>query len=70
MLTYEYRCSACAHEFEMRQSIRDDRLLDCPACARPRLERLISCGSVFQLKGDGWGRDLYAAPKPRGDTPA
>ena len=63
MPTYEYRCEACGHEFEQFQSIKDARLTDCPNCKKPKLERLISGGS-FQLKGQGWGKDLYSSSKP------
>lgn len=62
MPTYEYRCSACAHEFEIEQRITADRLTDCPACKQPKLERLISAVS-FTLKGGGWYRDGYGNPK-------
>ena len=67
MPTYEYRCDACSHEFETFQSIKADRLTECPECGKPTLERLISGGS-FQLKGDGWYKDLYSKPKPGGDS--
>ena len=63
MPTYEYRCNGCSHEFEAFQSIKADRLTECPKCGKPRLERLIS-GGAFQLKGSGWYKDLYSSPKP------
>jgi putative FmdB family regulatory protein len=62
MPTYEYRCRSCAHEMEAFQSIKDSALTDCPACQQPKLERLISATS-FQLKGDGWYKDLYSSSK-------
>ncbi|HNN97633.1 MAG TPA: zinc ribbon domain-containing protein [Pseudomonadota bacterium] len=62
MPTYEYRCGACGHEFEIEQRITADRLTDCPACKQPKLERLISASS-FTLKGGGWYRDGYGNPK-------
>jgi putative FmdB family regulatory protein len=67
MPTYEYRCNACAHEFEEFQSIKADRLEKCPACGKLTLERLIS-GGAFQLKGGGWYSDLYSSPKPGAGT--
>jgi putative FmdB family regulatory protein len=63
MPTYEYRCEACSHELEAFQSIKDAKLTKCPKCGRKKLERLIS-GTSFQLKGDGWYKDLYSSPKP------
>ena len=62
MPTYEYRCQLCAHEMEAYQSIKDAALSECPACREPKLERLISATS-FQLKGDGWYKDLYSSSK-------
>lgn len=50
---YEYRCSACGHEFEAMQKMSDAALRDCPGCGEPKLEKLISAGG-FQLKGGGW----------------
>lgn len=68
MPTYEYRCGACGHEFEIEQRITADRLTDCPACKQPKLERLISASS-FTLKGGGWYKDGYGSPKtPRTES--
>ena len=67
MPTYEYRCQECAHELEAFQSIKDAPLANCPACGKPRLQRLISATS-FQLKGGGWYKDLYSSSKPTGSS--
>ena len=32
MPLYEYRCKACAHQFEVQQSFSDDPLTVCPEC--------------------------------------
>jgi len=50
---YEYRCTACGHEFEAMQKMRDDPLTECPACQKNTLTKLISAAG-FQLKGSGW----------------
>ena len=50
---YEYRCDACSHELEKLQRMNDDLLLECPACYRPALKRLVSA-AAFRLKGSGW----------------
>lgn len=60
MPTYEYRCNACAKEFEYQQRMADDDLVTCEACGEPRLEKLIS-RTAFQLKGGGWYKDLYSS---------
>jgi putative FmdB family regulatory protein len=52
MPIYEYECQACAHRFEEWQKMSD----------KP-VKKLISHTS-FQLKGGGWGSDLYGSAKP------
>ncbi|HQU15985.1 MAG: FmdB family transcriptional regulator [Chromatiales bacterium 21-64-14] len=53
MPIYEYRCTGCGHELEAIQKMSDDPLLDCPACGKPTLQKLISAAG-FRLKGGGW----------------
>lgn len=53
MPTYEYRCSACEHEFEQFQKITDDPVNICPECGGP-VNRLITQGGGFILKGHGF----------------
>lgn len=52
MPTYEYKCDQCG-PFELWQSIKDDALSKCPKCGA-RVERLISAGTGFILKGSGF----------------
>jgi putative FmdB family regulatory protein len=66
MPTYEYRCGACAHEFEIEQRITDAKLEKCPSCKKKKLVRLVGTGN-FILKGGGWYKDLYSStPKKTG----
>jgi len=67
-MTYEYSCKCCGHAFETVQSIKDDPLTECPKCRVSALERLISGGSGFTLKGGGWYKDLYSSPKNTGNS--
>jgi putative FmdB family regulatory protein len=53
MPIYEYQCQACEHQMEVLQKISDEPLLDCPACTRPALSKMISAAG-FRLKGGGW----------------
>ena len=53
MPIYEYRCAECGHELEKLQKISDAPLLDCPACGKPALQKLVSAAG-FRLKGSGW----------------
>jgi putative FmdB family regulatory protein len=65
MPTYEYRCDACGHTFEIEQRITEDRLSKCPKCKKQKLVRLVGTGN-FILKGGGWYADLYASvPKDK-----
>jgi putative FmdB family regulatory protein len=54
MPIYEYQCVMCAHETTVHQKLSDDTIKDCPSCKEPFLKRLISGGSVFKLKGEGF----------------
>jgi putative FmdB family regulatory protein len=53
MPIYEYRCAECGHELEKLQKISDAPLVDCPACGKPALRKLVSAAG-FRLKGGGW----------------
>jgi putative FmdB family regulatory protein len=53
MPIYEYACKNCDHTLEALQKIADAPLVDCPACGKPALRRLLSAPR-FRLKGQGW----------------
>jgi len=53
MPIYEYECTKCAHKMEALQKMSEKPLLDCPACGKPGLSKLVSAAS-FRLKGGGW----------------
>lgn len=55
MPTYEYECEACGYRFERRQAITEDAISECPEC-RGNVQRIISGGAGFILKGSGHGR--------------
>ncbi len=64
MPIYEYRCSACGHELESLQKLRDAPLVTCPACGAETLVKKVSAAG-FQLKGSGWyATDFRNAGKP------
>ncbi len=60
MPLYDYRCHTCQLTTEMLRS-RSDAPPTCDGCGL-LLERLMVQKSSFQLKGDGWAKDLYAKP--------
>ncbi len=79
MPTYEYRCTACKHEFEQFQSMKDKPLRTCPACKKAKLERLIGTGGAIIFKGSGFYQTDYRsegykkaadADKPADSKPA
>ncbi len=59
MPTYEYRCTACRHEFEEFQSIKAPALRTCPSCKKKALERLIGTGGAILFKGSGFYQTDY-----------
>jgi putative FmdB family regulatory protein len=65
MPVYEYRCTACNHQFELRQKFSDAPVDQCPKCGGA-VHKMVSA-SAFSLKGDGWYGDGYGtkeeAPK-------
>lgn len=54
MPTYEYKCDNCGHEFDVFQSMKDDKLTTCPNCGKETLRRLIGAGSGLIFKGSGF----------------
>jgi len=78
MPIYEYRCAECGHELEKLQKISDAPLLDCPACGKPALQKLVSAAG-FRLKGGGWyetdfkkdkKKNIAKADSAKSDKPA
>jgi putative FmdB family regulatory protein len=55
MLTYEYECGTCGLRFERRQAITEEPITQCPKC-HGKVQRLISGGAGFILRGSGHGR--------------
>lgn len=53
MPTYEYRCTACRHEFEKFQRMSDEPRAECPACGQES-ERRLSAGAGLIFKGSGF----------------
>jgi len=59
MPTYEYRCAACGHAFELFQSITEGTKRKCPECKKPKLERLIGAGAGIIFRGAGFYQTDY-----------
>jgi putative FmdB family regulatory protein len=79
---YQYACTECGSELEVRQSFTDDALTDCPTC-EGRLRKVLSAvGVVFKgsgfyrtdsraaaSSGNGSGTTTSAPDKSAGDKP-
>lgn len=52
--TYQYRCTACEHQFEAVQSFSDASLTTCPVCSGTLRKLFSAVGIVF--KGSGFYR--------------
>lgn len=59
MPTYDYRCNACGHEFELFQSMSEKTKRKCPECGQLKLERLIGTGAAVLFKGSGFYETDY-----------
>lgn len=59
MPTYDYRCNACGHEFELFQSMSASSKRKCPECGKLKLERLIGTGAAVIFKGSGFYETDY-----------
>ncbi|MDP9317547.1 MAG: FmdB family transcriptional regulator [Actinomycetota bacterium] len=55
MPVYQYACTACGEQLEVRQSFTDAALVDCPAC-EGRLRKVLSAVGVM-FKGSGFYRN-------------
>lgn len=64
MPIYEYECQACGLRHEAIQKMSDDVLVDCPACNKPKLKKLISA-AAFRLKGGGWYETDFKSGKKK-----
>ena len=59
MPTYDYRCEACGHEFELFQQMTDSVKRKCPECGKLKLQRLIGTGAGVIFKGSGFYETDY-----------
>ena len=58
MPTYEYICLMCGHKFEKFQSMKEEKLKDCPKC-KGKVKRLIGAGAGTIFKGSGFYQTDY-----------
>lgn len=54
MPTYDYKCDACDHTWELFQSIKAEPEKKCPVCSKKKARRLIGAGAGLIFKGSGF----------------
>ena len=54
MPTYDYKCGACDHAWELFQSIKAEPEKKCPSCGKKKAKRLIGTGAGLIFKGSGF----------------
>src|SRR5687767_3681958 len=74
MPTYEYKCDACGHAFELFHSMTAAPVRKCPACKKLKVKRLIGTGAGLIFKGSGFYitdyRDQSYADKAKAESGA
>ncbi|MFN8442702.1 MAG: zinc ribbon domain-containing protein [Caldilineaceae bacterium] len=53
MPIYEFSCTSCGAEFEMKRSFSDSSMPVCPNCQSSHVQRLLSRPAIH-FKGSGW----------------
>ncbi len=53
MPAYDYACQSCGHRFEVRQSMSDAPISQCPQCQQDTAKRQFSASGVI-FKGSGF----------------
>ena len=59
MPTYDYKCEACNHEWELFQSMNDSPVKRCPKCKKQKAKRLMGLGAGLIFKGTGFYETDY-----------
>ena len=59
MPTYDYKCKACGHRWELFQSMSAKTEKTCPKCGKKTAERLIGMGAAVMFKGGGFYQTDY-----------
>lgn len=67
MMIYGYACACCGNEWDVEQKMTDPPIIECPKCRVACAKRIVTGGTGFILKGDGWSRDLYASKMQVGE---
>jgi len=66
MPTYDYRCDACGHVFEVFEKISDGGVKACASCGKKKAHRKISAPAGLIFKGSGF----YVTDRANGQSSA
>ena len=64
MPTYDYKCQACGHDWELFQSMKDSPVKSCPKCKKRKAKRLLGLGAGIIFKGTGFYETDYKKKSP------
>lgn len=70
MPTYDYKCKACGHTWELFQSMSAKHVKECPSCGKKTAERLIGIGAAVLFKGGGFYQTDYRSDSYKKDADA
>ena len=59
MPTYDYKCKACGHQFELFHGMSEPARRKCPECGKLALVRLFGAGAGIIFKGSGFYETDY-----------
>jgi putative FmdB family regulatory protein len=59
MPTYDYKCTACKHGWELFQSMTAKHIKKCPKCGKATAERQFGTGAAIIFKGSGFYQTDY-----------
>lgn len=60
---FQCQCEGCGETFEAL--VKPNEQPPCPACGSTLVQKLVSRGVSFELRGAGWARDGYHDVVPR-----
>jgi putative FmdB family regulatory protein len=70
MPTYDYKCDACGHQWELFHSMSAKPKRKCPDCGKLKAKRMISAGAGVIFKGGGFYQTDYRSDSYKKDAAA
>ena len=70
MPTYDYKCDACDHQWEVFHSMSAKPKRKCPDCGKLKAKRMIGSGAGVIFKGGGFYQTDYRSDSYKKDAAA